>query len=187
MELQMLNAIQSIRTPLLDGLMTGITRTGDLGAIWCILALVLLARKKTRYCGVALVLAIALDLVVCNIGLKHLIGRVRPCDVNTVIQLLIARPTDPSFPSGHTTASFTAVAVLFFCGYRKSSVLAGVWACLIAFSRMYLYVHYPTDILGGIVCGVALGFCSVKLLAVMKKRYVRERGQQDERGYSAGV
>ena len=84
--------------------------------------------------------------------------RIRPCDINTQVQLLIARPDDFSFPSGHTAASFTAVAALYFSGEKKLWKPALMLACLIAFSRLYLYVHYPTDILGGILVGSAAGY-----------------------------
>lgn len=90
--------------------------------------------------------------------LKNLFARIRPCDVNTQIQLLIARPDDFSFPSGHTAASFAAVAALYFSGERKLWKPALVIACFIALSRLYLYVHYPTDILGGILVGIAAGY-----------------------------
>lgn len=100
--------------------------------------------------------------IVCNGLLKNLVARTRPCDVNTAIQLLISHPTDYSFPSGHTAASFTAVAALYFSGDKKIWKAAIVLGTLIAFSRMYLYVHYPTDILGGALIGIFSGFVGAK-------------------------
>lgn len=106
--------------------------------------------------------ALVLDMILCNGILKHVFARVRPCDVNTTIQLLVPRPSDYSFPSGHTAASFAAVAALFFAGQKKLWKPALVLAVLIAFSRLYLYVHYPTDILGGIVAGVLCGYIGAR-------------------------
>ena len=94
----------------------------------------------------------AADLVICNLLLKNMVARVRPCDLNPAVQLLIARPSDFSFPSGHTAAAFTSV----FSLYRENNWLwkpVLVLAAVIAFSRMYLYVHFPTDILGGVAVG----------------------------------
>ena len=141
-----------------DAVMCFITKLGNVGMIWIVLAVILLLIPKTRKTGIIILAALCIDLVVCNGILKNLFARIRPCDVNTHIQLLIARPDDFSFPSGHTAASFAAVAALYFSGERKLWKPALVLACLIAFSRLYLYVHYPTDILGGILVGIAAGY-----------------------------
>ena len=157
-ELRILDFIQGMRTPVGDAVMCFITKLGNAGMIWIVLAVILLLIPKTRKTGIIILAALCIDLVVCNGILKNLFARIRPCDVNTQIQLLIARPDDFSFPSGHTAASFAAVAALYFSGERKLWKPALVLACLIAFSRLYLYVHYPTDILGGILVGIAAGY-----------------------------
>lgn len=157
-ELQILDWIQKIRTPVGDTVMCVITKLGDMGAVWIVLSVILLAIPQKRKNGALLIAALAVEIVLCSIILKPLIGRVRPCDVNPSVTLLIARPTDFSFPSGHTAASFAAAAALAFSGEKKLWKPALVLAALIAFSRMYLYVHYPTDILGGIVIGVLSGY-----------------------------
>lgn len=157
-ELHILDAIQSIRTPISDVLMPLISKLGDAGAIWILLAVILIIIPKTRKSGAILAAALLVDLILCNGLLKNLVRRVRPCDVNTSVQLLIARPHDFSFPSGHTAASFAAVAALFFAGEKKMWGPALLLAVLIAFSRMYLYVHYPTDILGGMIVGIVSGY-----------------------------
>ena len=168
-ELMILDWIQSIRTPVGDAVMCFITKLGDAGIIWIVLAAILLLIPKTRKHGLVMMAALCIDLVVCNGLLKNLFARIRPCDVNTQIQLLIARPDDFSFPSGHTAASFAAVAALYFSGERKLWKPALLLACFIAFSRLYLYVHYPTDILGGILVGIAAGYAgSIIIQQVMK-------------------
>lgn len=168
-ELMILDWIQNIRTPVGDAVMCFITKLGDVGIIWIVLAAILLLIPKTRKTGIVMMAALCIDLVVCNGILKNLFARIRPCDVNTQIQLLIARPDDFSFPSGHTAASFAAVAALYFSGERKLWKPALILACLIAFSRLYLYVHYPTDILGGILVGIAAGYAGYIIIQQVMK------------------
>ncbi|MEE1242887.1 phosphatase PAP2 family protein [Frisingicoccus sp.] len=170
MEIKILDLIQSIRTPVGDMLMCFITKLGNAGIIWILLAVILLMIPKTRKSGIILAVALCVDLVLCNGILKNLFVRIRPCDVNTSIQLLIPRPHDYSFPSGHTAASFAAVAALYLAGEKKIWPPVLVMACLIAFSRMYLYVHYPTDILGGILVGFLSGYIGWKIVKLIIKK-----------------
>ena len=163
MEIEILNMIQKIRTPLLDTFMSNFTKLGNAGIVWILLTIVLLLIPKTRKSGFILAVALIVDLILCNGILKPLIARIRPFDVNTVIQLIVAKPHDYSFPSGHTAASFTAVMALYLAGEKKLWKIALTLAVLIAFSRLYLYVHYPTDVLGGIVTGVIAGYLGYKL------------------------
>ena len=168
MEIQILNLLQKLHTPVGDIFFVGITKLGDAGIIWILLALSLLIFPKMRKYGLAMLAGLCIDVVLCNGILKNLVGRTRPCDVNTAVQLLISRPTDYSFPSGHTAASFTAVAALYFSGDKVIWKSALILAILIAFSRMYLYVHYPTDILGGIIVGIFAGFVGAQIVLRMK-------------------
>lgn len=158
MEIKILDLIQRLRTPFIDSVMCFITSLGNAGMIWIFLTVVLLLIPRTRKSGAILMTALIFDLVLCNGILKNVFARVRPCDVNTAVQLLIPRPNDYSFPSGHTAASFAATAALFLAGEKKLWKPALVLAMLIAFSRLYLYVHYPTDILGGILVGTVCGY-----------------------------
>lgn len=169
-EFKILDSIQGIRTPVGDTAMCLITKLGDAGMVWIILTVILLLIPKTRRTGIVMMAALCIDLVLCNGILKNLFARVRPCDVNTQIQLLIARPDDFSFPSGHTAASFAAVAALYFSGERRLWRPALALACLIAFSRLYLYVHYPTDILGGIFVGIAAGYIGYAMMQYLEGR-----------------
>ena len=107
--------------------------------------------------GAAVLAGLALEVICCNLVLKPLIAWVHPCDVNTAVQLLVARPDDFSFPSGHTGASFAAVTALY-AGGNRLWIPALLLAALISFSRLYLYVHYPTDVLAGILLGAAAGW-----------------------------
>lgn len=157
-ELSILDWIQTLHTPFLDKIMAFITRLGDAGIIWIVLSIVLLLIPKTRKSGAVMVAALVVDVLLCNIVLKNLVARTRPYDVNTGVHLLVAKLHDYSFPSGHTAASFASVTALYLAGEKKLWKFALVLACLIAISRLYLYVHYPTDVLGGILFGVISGY-----------------------------
>ena len=157
-KLQILDWLQNIRTPLGDIIVPLISGLGNAGIIWIALTLVLLVIPKTRRSGLIMALALIADLILCNGILKNLVARTRPYDVNTAVNLLIEKPVDYSFPSGHTAASFAAVTALYLAGEKKLWKPALVLSILIAFTRMYLYVHYPTDILGGIAVGIISGY-----------------------------
>ncbi|MCI2154355.1 MAG: phosphatase PAP2 family protein [Solobacterium sp.] len=173
MEIQFLNWLQSVRVPMMDFLMPLVS---DGIVLFLIAPFILLFRKSTRRTGIIVLIAIVLDIVLCNGILKNLFQRVRPCDVNTAVVLLVPRPTDYSFPSGHTALSFAVVAVLGKSdSCRKWRVPAMVLACMIAFSRMYLYLHYPTDILAGIVCGVFCGWAASRIADYLFRFSIMER------------
>ena len=180
-EIRILDWIQGIRTPVTDVVMTFITRLGDAGAVWILLAVILLILPKTRKSGAVLAAALCVDAVLCNGILKHLFGRIRPCDVNLSVPLLIPRPDDFSFPSGHTAASFAAVAALLAAGERKLWRPALALAVLIGFSRLYLYVHYPTDILGGMAVGGVSGYIGC-LAEGRLERWMEERRTKRKTG-----
>ena len=157
-EIKILDWIQGLRTPIGDNVMCFVTKLGNAGILWIVLAIILLLFPKTRRSGLIVIVALILDIILCNGILKNVFSRVRPCDVNTAIQLLIPRPHDYSFPSGHTAAAFTTVSALYFAGERQIWKPTLVLAILVAFSRLYLYVHYPTDVLGGILVGNFCGY-----------------------------
>ena len=176
MELQILDWIQQMRTPVGDVWMVFISRLGNAGMIWILFTCLLLMIPRTRRWGAALAVALCLDAIICNILLKPMVCRIRPCDVNQTVQLIIAHPADYSFPSGHTAASFAAVAALYFAGARKWWKITLPLAILMAFSRMYLYVHYPTDVLGGLIIGLLCGWIADMIIQkVMEKRSRKSR------------
>ena len=158
MELFILDWIQAhLRCGFLDAVLPIISWTANHGEIWILLALALVLRKSSRRQGWTVALALVLDLVCCNLLLKPLIGRVRPFAVNPAVELLVSPPLDASFPSGHTAASFAAVFALRGSGRPLWKPALAV-AVLIAFSRLYLYVHWPSDVLGGALLGAFLGW-----------------------------
>ena len=153
---------ETLHCGFLDFLMPLITVLGNAGIFWIAVAVVLLFIPKYRKIGLGMGAALIIGLLVCNVTLKPLIARPRPYDYQLThfgktIELLIARPHDFSFPSGHTLASFEGATVLLI-GNKKLGIPAMILACLIAFSRIYLYVHYPTDVLVSVILGIAFGF-----------------------------
>ena len=155
-EFQLLDWIQMLRNPALDGFFSNITHVG--GVVWIVWALVLLCVPKTRKAGVILSFALLADLILCNGLLKPLVGRIRQYDVNDTIALIVAKEKDFSFPSGHTAICFAGTTAIYLAKQIKMGHIALGIAILVAISRMYLYMHYPTDVLGGMVVGVIAGF-----------------------------
>jgi undecaprenyl-diphosphatase len=148
----------------MDAIMKFITFFGNAGWFWIVLSLVLAFIPKTRKIGLTACCALLFSLIFCNLTLKPLIARIRPYDLRD-IALIIEAEHDFSFPSGHTSASFAAAVSIFYYNKKWFGISALVFATLIAFSRLYLYVHFPTDILGGIVLGIVcatLAFFTVK-------------------------
>ena len=148
--------------PVLDVVMPIITLLGDAGIFWIAVAVLFMITKKHRKTGIGMMLALMMGLLICNIWLKPTVARIRPYDFQMEyflkeIPLLAGGMHDFSFPSGHTIASFEA-AVVILLNNRKLGVPAMILAFLIAFSRLYLYVHYPTDVIFSIILGTALAF-----------------------------
>ena len=161
-DLPILDWIQAnLTSPLGDKIWPIITLFGDDGIFWIALAVILLFFPKTRKTGLGMGIAMALGLLVCNIILKPTVGRPRPYDyqeeLGVIIPLITERMHDISFPSGHTIASFEA-SVVILLNHKKAGIAALVLAFLIAFSRLYLYVHYPTDVIVSIFLGTAFAF-----------------------------
>lgn len=172
-ELKILDWFQTLHIPVLDKFMTSVTKLGNAGIFWIILTVLFLLIPKMRKTGVVMAAALIIDLLLCNVLLKNFVARTRPYDVNTGIQLLVAKLRDYSFPSGHTAASFASATALYFAGEKKLWKPALVLACLIAVSRLYLYVHYPTDVLGGVVIGIIAGYLGYRLVKVLEDKFSR--------------
>ena len=159
-----------IRNDFLTPFFVFITKLGDVGMIWIVLTLILMCNKKTRKTGVISAVALLLSLLFCNVLLKNLVQRVRPYEVIDTLTILVERQKDFSFPSGHTSASFAAGIVFFRNLPKKFGVPAVILACLISFSRLYIGVHYPTDVICSIVFGVVLAFLSEQLCRKILRR-----------------
>ena len=156
--------------------MVAITKLGDAGIVWIILTVILLLIPKTRKSGVYMAVALIADLIICNVILKPIVARIRPYSINQTVQLLVTPLKDYSFPSGHTAASFASVSALYFAGRKRMAAGALIVSVLIAFSRMYLYVHYPTDVLGGLIIGLLCEWIADMIIQkVMEKRSRKSR------------
>ena len=176
-DLPILDWIQEhLQCTFLDKTMPIVTLFGDGGVFWIGIAVLLLFFAKYRKTGFSMGMALVLGLVVCNIPLKPLVARIRPYDFQLQefgreISLLISAQHDFSFPSGHTIASFEACTVLLLHD-KRMGIPATVLAILIAFSRLYLYVHYPTDVLVSLVLGIAFGLLGSFLVNLIYKKWV---------------
>ena len=173
-DLEILEFIQNyLRNDVFDAIMPLITKLGDRGMIWIISSVLLLLFPGTRKAGAAVAASLILEALCCNVILKPFAARPRPFQVNTEVQLLIPPLLDYSFPSGHTGAAFAAASALFFMKSRLW-IPALILSVLMGFTRLYLYVHYPSDVLAGALLGILSGWIGNRLI----------RGLGGRRGHS---
>ena len=150
----------TMKCALFDFSMMIFSYLGEAGAVWILIGLIFLSFRKTRATGVIMLAAMLFGYLVGELGIKNLIVRPRPFLLNTDVTLNIIAPSGYSFPSGHSTSSFAAALVIFVREKRWMGICAYTLAGLIAFSRLYNYVHYPSDVL----CGIILGTLSAILM-----------------------
>lgn len=167
LDFYILDLIQNLRCPFLDFIIPRVTALGNGGMIWILMSLIMCINKKYRKTGITVLAALLAGFIICNIIIKPLAARPRPCWIDTSVPILINVPSDYSFPSGHTLSSFIAAFVLLFSGNRFGYA-AVVLAALIAFSRLYLYVHFPSDVLGGIFLAALISYV---VLGVSNKKF----------------
>ena len=171
MEFSFLYAIT--RTEVLDSFFLGLTRVaGSYGQLWLIIAALLLIFKKTRKAGISVLIAYLAVYLLGQIVLKQLISRPRPCQIDQAFALLVARPSSSSFPSTHSAWAFGAATAIFM-RHRKLGAAAYAVAALIAFSRMYMFLHFPTDVLFGAAMGMALGVLAHWIMKTLWKKLDR--------------
>jgi undecaprenyl-diphosphatase len=165
-EMKILNFTQdNLTNTVLDYFFVFLTKLGNFGIIWIIIAIYFMIKKENRTLGIMIIFAFLGSLLITNLFLKNLIARPRPYTMQT-INLLIDRSNDFSFPSGHTSLSF-AVAMMIYHFKKDIGKYAFILATLIAFSRLYLFMHYPTDVIAGVAIGILVAdgiyFVYVKL------------------------
>ena len=173
--------VDSIMSPVLNEIMTFITHLGDTpGIIWWVIGIILLIPRKTRKLGVLLIGGLAVASLINNVALKNVIERPRPYNIDPSIWKnagyeyvwpgLIDKSSSWSFPSGHTSTSIGAAFAMFLGCFKNKKYLAIgiptlILSFLIGFSRIYVHVHYPTDVIAGAVVGLIGGFLAYLLIA----------------------
>ena len=167
----------AVGCPFLDAVLSTVTRLGDYGWFWIVVAAVLLLFPRTRRMGIEMGLALLLGAIVCNLILKNVTARPRPYEIDAAVELLVPREHNWSFPSGHAAVSFEG-AVTILRHDRKWGCAALVLAVVIAFSRLYVRVHYPTDVLCGTVIGICSTFLAAKIVGVIWEKIASRRGEK---------
>ncbi len=163
---------ENVRNDVLTPIMKFITTTGNKGIIWIAIALILLAIPKTRKAGILVGFSLLGSLLVNNIVLKNAVARIRPYEVVDGLQLLVRKATDFSFPSGHTGSSFAAAVMMCLVLPKRYGIPALIYAFLMGFSRLYVGIHYPTDVLTGALTGT---LCAFIVYGVYKKKFCGEK------------
>jgi membrane-associated phospholipid phosphatase len=157
MEADILLWIQNnIRNDVLTPIFKFITTLGNAGVIWIVLSVGLLIPKKTRRVGALALVSLVFSALIDNVILKNVVARTRPYDVIEGLTSLVGAQKDYSFPSGHTGSAFAAAVVMFLGLPKKCGIPILVFACLMGLSRLYVGVHYPSDVLGGALIGTGI-------------------------------
>ncbi len=170
----------ALRCDFLDRFLALITHLADSGIFWIIIAVVLLIFRKTRKIGITMAIALTLGLIFCNGIIKPLVGRIRPYDLSSALAAIresisgeglfaLKVESGASFPSGHTVASFEG-AVALFAYNKKWGIAAIVLVVIIAFSRLYLCFHYPSDVIFGMIMGIGFAIAAYFLVKFLLKK-----------------
>jgi len=158
MEAEILLWIQeNLRMSGLDSLMKGITHLGDFGIFWILAAIILALYPARRREGCMVTAGMLLSFLFNNLFLKNIVARTRPYEAIEGLELIVDRAVDWSFPSGHSATSFAAAVIIAGLLPKRYGAGALILAALISFSRLYVGIHYPTDVLFGIVSGSLIG------------------------------
>lgn len=182
MEIQILHWFESLHNPVLNPIMYGITALGNMGLFWILMALLCLTVLPKRYRKIGFTMAVALifSVILCNGIMKNLWQRPRCFWENGEFMVIgngfenlyniFNSIDDFSFPSGHTSASFAA-ALAIFMWRKKEGIWAIVLASLISISRLYLTVHYPTDVLASLILGILYGIIAYYIVKALMKKF----------------
>ncbi len=172
-ELDLLHWFQSIHNAVLDCIVPKITMLGNAGWFWLVVTLILIIIPSKRKWGIQAFIATIITVIICNLILKPSIMRCRPCWLEPEVQMLVKVPHDYSFPSGHSNMSVT-VATAIFTQNKKFGIPALILAALIAISRLYVFVHWPTDVLVGTLIGICGGIASYYIINYLYKKFGKE-------------
>lgn len=171
-----LDAIQNLRSPFLDKLMVDISTLGNGSLIWITYLIIFLSTKEYKKMGKVMLISFALNILIVNLFIKNIVARPRPFMINPAIDLLIPPLKDGSFPSGHTSYAFSFASIIILMARGEGlKIFTTVLAILISLSRLYLYVHFPTDVLGGAIIGVLIAIISIKIYFTKSKLRKRDK------------
>jgi len=159
----------NMRSDILDKIMPLITSLGSGLTIWALIGIILVIKRKYRKYGIMVILALILCFIIGNLTLKPLVARIRPFNAAPFLDILLIKPpTDFSFPSGHAMCSFASGVVIFYMN-KRIGIFALILGTLMGFSRLYLYVHYPSDVFCGMVIGILIGIISIIIVNNIEK------------------
>ena len=147
-----------------------VSNIGNSGIIWILITLMLIIYKPTRRIGIICAIALVEEVIVCNGIIKHLVKRGRPWTKINGLNPLVKKPTDYSFPSGHSSSSFAVGYTMLRKGNKKIGIPAIILAILIAFSRLYVAVHFPSDVVTGIIIGIIFSYVGEYSLKLIEKK-----------------
>lgn len=180
LDLSILDFIHNtLSNPVMDLIMVCITYSIEYGAMAILVFIVMMCIKKMRKTGFAVMGATLSVLLFGELILKHIVCRPRPFVINGAIELIIKAPSGFSFPSSHTATCF-AMATAIYLFHKRLGIIAYIYAALVAFSRMYLYVHYPSDVIGGIALGIGCGIGATALVKLICKKAENQRESEAE-------
>lgn len=161
---------EHLRFDLLTPILKFLTTLGDHGMLWIGVALLLVLVKRTRPIGATAGASLAINALLVNVFLKNIVARTRPYEVIDGLTRLVGEQSDFSFPSGHTSSAFSVAVVMFMLMPKKYGVPALIVATLIAYSRLYVGVHYPSDVIGGLIVGILAAVICVAIYKKIEKR-----------------
>lgn len=167
---------ENLRCAFLDVLMPFFSFIQEGGGVWIAIAVAFMFSKKTRYFGFAILIAMAVDTLITEYGIKLLFARVRPCNLVRDVNMIVDKPQSYSFPSNHTASAFAGATALFVTSKKKWAVWGFVLSGIIAFSRLYLFVHFPSDVIVGMIVGSIIGVvvCVIMDKSGFKKLLLRK-------------
>lgn len=160
---------ENMRSEMMDTIMRFVTWIGDWMLLWSIILIVILVWKKQERSAKLITLSLALSFLFNQVVLKNIVRRHRPFVDHSTLQPLIEKPSSFSFPSSHSATSFAVASAIHWCKI-KGYIFGYVLAILIAFSRVYLNVHYPSDILVGAVVGIVSTMIAERILKQVEAR-----------------